>query len=185
MQNNSRKKINITPWLWNFDQSFLDEDKNNNVDCSERRLTFIGKYNVIYSCWQGLELSYLWHIPTVFFMLDTIKTRNIKKLNLSIIRTDDQELSHSNNNLLPYLASSPLHCVQGLVSVVEFFWWEWDINMMDGKCLNLEGQFLQFICPFIQTCSLRSSHFHFLLGQAGQARKTCKAETSKKNCSTG
>ena len=53
--------------------------------------------------------------------------------------------------------------------------------MMDGTSLNLEGQLLQFICPFIQTCrSLRSSHFHFLLGQAGQARKTCKAEMSLK-----
>ena len=82
--------------------------------------------------------------------------------------------------ILPYLASSPLHCVQGLVSVVEFFWWGWDINLMDGTSLNLEDQLLQFICPFIQICrSLRNSHFHFLLGQAGQARKTCKAEMSK------
>lgn len=81
---------------------------------------------------------------------------------------------------VPYLASSPLHCVQGLVSVVEFFWWGWDINLMDGTSLNLEDQLLQFICPFIQICrSLRNSHFHFLLGQAGQARKTCKAEMSK------
>ena len=72
--------------------------------------------------------------------------------------------------ILPYLASLPLHCVQGLVSVVEFFLWGWDINLMDGTSLNLEGQFLQFICPFIQTCrSLRSGNFHFLLGQAGQA----------------
>ena len=54
--------------------------------------------------------------------------------------------------------------------------------MMDGTSLNLEGQLLQFICPFIQTCrSLHSSHFHFLLGQAGQARKTCQAEMSEKN----
>ena len=58
--------------------------------------------------------------------------------------------------------------------------------MMDGTSLNLEGQLLQFICPFIQTCrSLRSSHFHFLLGQAGQARKMRKAKRSKKNCSAG
>ena len=53
---------------------------------------------------------------------------------------------------------------------------------MDGTSLNLEGQLLQFICPFIQTCrSLGSSHFHFFLGQAGQAWKMHKAETSKKN----
>ena len=52
---------------------------------------------------------------------------------------------------------------------------------MDATSLNLEGQLLQLICPFIQTCrSLHSGHFHFLLGQAGQAWKTREAETSKK-----
>lgn len=55
---------------------------------------------------------------------------------------------------------------------------------MDGTSLNLEGQLLQFICPFIQTCrSPHSSHFYFLLGQAGQARKTRKTENEQKSSS--
>ena len=41
-------------------------------------------------------------------MLETIKTRNMKKFNLSIIRTDDRELGHSNNITLHCLFTSPL-----------------------------------------------------------------------------
>ena len=49
-----------------------------NVDCGERRLTFIRKYNVIYSCWQCLELSYLRHIHIgVFLMLETLLKQEI------------------------------------------------------------------------------------------------------------
>ena len=45
---------------------------------------------------------------SAFFMLETIKTRNVKKFNLSIIRTDDRELGHGNNITLPCLFTSPL-----------------------------------------------------------------------------
>jgi len=108
----------------------------------------------------------------------------MKKLNPSIIRTDDQELGHSNNITLPCLFTSPLCTGPGFSCGI--FKWGWDINMTDGTSLNLEDQLLQFICPFIQTChSLHSSHCHFLLGQAGQARKMRKVEMSKKNCSAG